>query len=242
MATEEINKYIQKRYDRWLDYASYHCSCAGIGDEAIDVLNEVLLDLLQKDDVKLLGMLNKKSGQYTELDYFILRMIKLNATSNTAPYRHKYKPIPVDENVNFADIELEDTEYDDAYERRQDEILEQMNKVRKILKSSFLEPRMRLIFEWRFLHGFKYVDWPGEESEKQLFDIYYKIIDSIKQELSGISLFSLFPEYEAEEIELSIDEIPESIIKKKRKHIENKESEESNSVHYVQYDLFPEEI
>ena len=41
MASEALNKYIEKRYDRWLDYAKYHCSLAGMTDEAIDVLNEV---------------------------------------------------------------------------------------------------------------------------------------------------------------------------------------------------------
>ena len=42
MASEALNKYIEKRYDRWLDYAKYHCSLAGMTDEAIDVLNEVM--------------------------------------------------------------------------------------------------------------------------------------------------------------------------------------------------------
>lgn len=28
MASEALNKYIKKRYDRWLDYAKYHCSLA----------------------------------------------------------------------------------------------------------------------------------------------------------------------------------------------------------------------
>ena len=48
MASEALNKYIEKRYDRWLDYAKYHCSLAGMADEAIDVLNEVMCMLLQK--------------------------------------------------------------------------------------------------------------------------------------------------------------------------------------------------
>ena len=38
MASEALNKYIKKRYDRWLDYAKYHCSLAGMSSEAIDVL------------------------------------------------------------------------------------------------------------------------------------------------------------------------------------------------------------
>lgn len=188
MATEEVNKYIQKRYDRWLDYASYHCSCAGIGDEAIDVLNEVLLDLLQKDDGKLLGMLNKKSGQYTELDYFILRMIKLNATSNTAPYRHKYKPIPVDENVNYTQLNfIPDEEYEEI--DRPHEILQKTRQVREIFDSLSLSDYARKVFIWRFFCGEMFQDWPGEEKEKELFDVYYKVINLIKEKLTKTTLF-----------------------------------------------------
>ena len=36
MASEALNKYIEKRYDRWLDYAKYHCSLAGMSSEAIE--------------------------------------------------------------------------------------------------------------------------------------------------------------------------------------------------------------
>lgn len=187
MAKEEINKYIQKRYDRWLDYASYHCSCAGIGDEAIDVLNEVLLDLLQKPEVKLIGLLHKRSEQYTELDYFVLRMIKLNATSPTSPYRHRYKPIPVDANVDYSRLDVEDLS-DEEYDRSAD-ILEKTNQVREILFRLNLSEKARKVFEYRFFHGEMFCDWPGSESEKELFDTYYKVISLIKEKLNGKTLF-----------------------------------------------------
>ena len=48
MASEAVNNYITKRYERWLDYSLYHCGRAGISDDATDVLNEVICSLLQK--------------------------------------------------------------------------------------------------------------------------------------------------------------------------------------------------
>ena len=69
--TSEINNYISKRYERWLDYSEYHCTHAGIADEALDVLNEVLCSLLQKNEKFLLSLLHKKSGQFTDLDYYV---------------------------------------------------------------------------------------------------------------------------------------------------------------------------
>ena len=84
-----------------MDYAKYHCSLAGMSSEAIDVLNEVMCMLLQKPLEHLSRLMEAKQGKYTELDWYILQMIKLNVTSDTSPYRHKYKPIPVDENVDW---------------------------------------------------------------------------------------------------------------------------------------------
>lgn len=228
-----------------MDYASYHCSCAGMAGEEVDLLNEVMISLLEKPEEQLLGLYNKKHEQYRELDYFVLRMIKMNATSDTAPYRHKYKRIPVDENVSFADIELEDTEYDDAYERRQDEILEQMNKVRSILRSTFFDPRVQMIFEWRFIQGEKFKDWPGEETEKELFDIYYKVIGAIKSELTGDTLFSLFTSeglIECDSGQSDCNELPKrKITKIKKSTKELIESDEKSAVHYIQGDLFTDE-
>ena len=131
MASEALNKYIEKRYDRWLDYAKYHCSLAGMTDEAIDVLNEVMCMLLQKPLEHLSRLMEAKQGKYTELDFYILQMIKLNVTSDTSPYRHKYKPIPVDENVDWRRLNIID-EPDDSPDRTE-YIRERMQDIRNII-------------------------------------------------------------------------------------------------------------
>ena len=187
MATEEINNYIKKRYERWLDYSNYHCSCAGIEDESIDVLNEVLCDLLQKPKEKLSGLLHKKSGQYTELDYFVLRMIKLNATSPTSPYRHKYKSLPVDVNVDYTHVEIEDVMNEDDYDSP-GYILEKTNQLRELIDAACLSDYAKRVFWWR-MSGELWVDWPGDETEKQLFDMFYKVRDSVREKLNNKSLF-----------------------------------------------------
>ena len=86
MASEAVNNYITKRYERWLDYSLYHCGLAGISDEATDVLNEVICSLLQKQSKLLDKLLDTKKNGYTELDFFVLKMIKLNASSPTSQY------------------------------------------------------------------------------------------------------------------------------------------------------------
>mgnify|MGYP000120361103 CR=1 FL=1 len=77
MASEAVNNYITKRYERWLDYSLYHCGLAGIPDEATDVLNEVICSLLQKKNRLLDKLLETRKNGYTELDFFVLKMIKL---------------------------------------------------------------------------------------------------------------------------------------------------------------------
>lgn len=187
MVTDEVKKYISIRYDRWHDYAAYHCAQAGIGDESVDVLNEVLCSLLQMSPERLTKMHDKVSGKYRELDWYVLRMIKLNATSPTSPYQHRYKPMPVDANVDFARVEIEDEAYED--EDAPGEIVQKTRIVREILSELMINDHAREVFEYRFFLGEIFKDWPGPENEKELFDTYYKVVNLIKEKLNGNTLF-----------------------------------------------------
>ncbi len=68
---EDVRSYITKRYERWLDYSKYHCAMQGMAGEEVDLLNEVMINLLEKSEEKLLELYSKKHKQYRELDYFI---------------------------------------------------------------------------------------------------------------------------------------------------------------------------
>lgn len=186
-AMNEINEYITKRYDRWLDYAEYHCSHAGIPDEANDVLNEVLCSLLTKDPTFIIRLLHSKKNGYTELDFFVLRMIKLNACSPTSPYQSRYKVIPTDENVDYSRIELPD-EDEEQFDRAGD-ILDKVHLVRNILDSINLSPLARRVFQYRFFEGGDFKEWPGKEDMRDLYEIYNKVQSFIRQKIQGESIF-----------------------------------------------------
>lgn len=187
MASEAINKYIEERYDRWLDYSTYHCSQAGMTGEEVDVLNEVLCMLLQKDAVALDGLLSRKKGGYTELDFYILQMIKLNITSDTSPYRHKYKQIPVDDNIDWQRLEIVDKEYQEP--DRNGELLAMYNQVREVLGEIQLSDYARRVFFFRFFEDESFSDWPGGEDKKTLYETYNKVVKVIKDKLSNNTLF-----------------------------------------------------
>lgn len=183
----EIEKYINKRYARWNDYATYHCTQAGMPDECTDVLNEVLVSLLNKNEDDLLKLLNSKKNQYTELDFYVLRMIKFNATSNTAPYRARYKPLPVDRNVDYNQLDIIDevTENDDnsAY------IYDRMTDLRELIDDLYLGPNAMAIFEFKFFQDGDFKEWTGPETLKELYAIYSNIRQLIRRKTSGEIIF-----------------------------------------------------
>lgn len=187
MANEALKKYIEERYKGWLDYAKYQTSLAGIGDEARDVLNEVLAMLLEKPEAKTERMLGSTQGEYTELDSYILRMIKLNATSDTSPYRHKYKSLPVDDNVDWRRLNVID-ESEDEYDNAT-YIGEKIQIVRKILEELHLSEQSIRIFSWKFFAGESFSDWPGPEGKKELYTIYKNVFQAILEHRKGLLLF-----------------------------------------------------
>lgn len=190
MVIQTINKYISERYERWLDYSRYHCTHAAMDNEAIDVLNEVLIMLIEKcktESDRILKLYNSKKGQYRELDFFVLQMIKLNIQSPTSPYRHKYKAIPVDANVDFQRLDLIDEE--DSEQDRAGEILDQVQKVRDVFDNLQLSEKAKRVFSWKFFEGNRFSEWEGLEDKKDLYDIYNGVLELIKNKLNNRELF-----------------------------------------------------
>lgn len=190
MANQIINKYISERYDRWLDYARYHCSHANMDDEAIDVLNEVLAMLIEKcesNESHILKLYDSKKGQYRELDFFVLQMIKLNIQSPTSPYRHKYRPVLSDSNVDISRLDI--IEEEDLEQDRSGEILQKMQQVRSIFDNLQLSEKAKRVFSWKFFEGNSFSEWEGSEDKKDLYDIYNGVLELIKNKLGGRELF-----------------------------------------------------
>ena len=187
MASEAVNNYITKRYERWLDYSLYHCGLAGISDEATDVLNEVIFSLLQKQSKLLDKLLDTKKNGYTELDFFVLKMIKLNASSPTSQYRSRYKPLPVDDNVDYSRLDIEDIPGDSV--DRNAEILDRLHLVRDTFESLELGDLAAQVFEFHFFQDGNFSEWEGPETLKQLYEIYNGVQELIRKKIAGESIF-----------------------------------------------------
>ena len=85
--------YIAFRWSNWLDYARYMARIHGFAGWENDLLNDIICDLLRKPDTKLNEMLDRKTRKTvngaptTELDKFVLAMLRQNAESKVAPFR-----------------------------------------------------------------------------------------------------------------------------------------------------------
>lgn len=179
MISESISNYINKRYPRYSDYSEYHAKLAGIPDESGDILNTVLVSLLQKDPDRMEALLRKKKQGFTELDFFILRMIKLNAYSMTSPYRHSTKAVPRDKNKDPWTMEILDEKESQA--DRSVETLQLWKKARDIFEDLDIPDRDKEIFSWKFFADNSLISWPGPESYPNVCNTFKQVMSIMRE-------------------------------------------------------------
>ena len=173
MVSKKLDQHITNSYQRWTEYVEFQAARANIPDQAGDILNTVLEALLKKERTLIESLLAKKKGPYTELDFFILRMIKLNAHSPTSPYRHTTRTVPTDTNIDPISMDLEDVF--DMTPDRKEEILNQCNHARVILERIDITDREREIFSWKFFGDNSLRSWPGGEPYSTVCSTYNRV-------------------------------------------------------------------
>ena len=179
MVSKEVKNYLSTRYQRFLEYAVYHAGLAHLDQQGGDVLNEVLLSLLGKDPALLHKLYSKKGkGGYREIDFYILRMVKLNCHSITSPYRFKYRGLARDENSGNTESQEDESEEDQYFNESnipepEDEPYEEIDKaqlicqryqlIREVLERLPVPEREKEIFRWKFFHEESWNQWKGKE-------------------------------------------------------------------------------
>ena len=189
---EEVRLYVSKRYQRFLDYAKYHSSLAGLESEANDILNEVMASLFSKDFNYLVRLYTTKRNTYYELDFFILHMIKLNCHSHTSPYQSKYKRIPADPRVNYERLNLID-EQDEEIDKAAI-TLKQFRLVRFVFERLDLTDFERKVFEHGFIMGLTIISLcTGTQSKNVVYATFKCVLTAIHEILYNQGLTSLKP-------------------------------------------------
>jgi predicted DNA-binding transcriptional regulator len=177
---EEIRNYISTRYQRYLDYADYHASLAGLDQQGPDVLHEVIISVLKKDEKMLLGLYNKKKKGLRELDFYILRMLNLNCHSLTSPYRFKYRYPAADGNITPADL---DQQWDEPEAETVDAAqitCDRYDVIREVLSTLYIFTSDEIeIFKWKFFHGNTWRQWEGKHSKEFLQSTYKAVLKAV---------------------------------------------------------------
>lgn len=172
---ENLNNYITNRYDRWLDYAAYHCRRSGLNLEPTEVLNDVLCQLLQRNPVKLERLLNERHDKYSRLDYLVLRVIRISVISPRSHVRYtkgQHCTRTVDWDLSgLSDVPATESEDVDPDSR--------LREIRAAFDALDASPRSKEIFAWRFFEGKSFAQWPGPEPVRRLRRIYSRIFFEI---------------------------------------------------------------
>lgn len=196
MANQIINKYISEAYNRLLDFCKYHCEQQHLYGLEYDLLNCVLTNILsraEKQEVynqKLLDMLAIKKDKWTELDFYILRTIKFNAQSDTAPFKRQYdlyKPAGTYTDVDFQRLDVID-DRDENIEKEKD-LQEKEARFKDACELYGLSDKARAIFRWKFIEGNSLSEYPYESDRKNLYAIYNGVLQLVKDKLEGRLLF-----------------------------------------------------
>lgn len=196
MANQIINTYITEAYGRLLDFSKYHCEQQHLYGLEYDLLNCVLTNILSRGEKqeaynqKLLDMLAIKRDKWTELDFYILRTIKFNAQSDTAPFKRQYdlyKPAGTYADVDFQRLDVID-DRDENIEKEQD-LQEKEKRFKEACEVFGLSEKARAIFRWKFIEGNSLSEYPYEEDRKSLYAIYNGVLQLVKDKLNGYSLF-----------------------------------------------------
>lgn len=88
-----ITAYIAFRYPNWMDYAHHQCRVHKLESWECDLMNDIIADLMSKPESKLADLMSRETRKIvngrptTELDKFVLFMIKQNARSKFASFR-----------------------------------------------------------------------------------------------------------------------------------------------------------
>lgn len=196
MSNQTINKYISEAYDRLLDFSRYHSEQQRLYGLEYDLLNCVLTNILSRAEKqeaynqKLVDMLAIKKDKWTELDFYILRTIKFNAQSDTAPFKRQYglyKPVGTFADVDFQRLDVID-DRDENIEKEKD-LQEKERRFKDACDVYGLSDKARDIFRWKFIEGNSLSEYPYEEDRKTLYAIYNGVLQLVKDKLEGRLLF-----------------------------------------------------
>lgn len=163
----KLAAYINFRYPNWLDFAKHMERMHHFQGWGEDLLNDTLVDLLKKDHDKLLGMMSRETKKIvngrptTELDKFVLKMLKMQAFSPVGPFRKntlgqkiiqrlEKNKVKVRRNMELNGSDYIDENYDEMLPRKLDAM--HAKNINRLANNGFNKPAIQL-YNQHFIRG-----------------------------------------------------------------------------------------
>lgn len=164
----DLNTFITTHYPQWVEYAAYHVRQSRLPIDPTEVVNDVLCTLLERDTAKLKRLMNARNKDGTELDFFVMRIIKISIHSPRSPFRYQrgqHCTDRLEDSIRTIPVLAPEFDQEDAYQQ-----------VKRVLDGLQLSELSKRIFVWRLFEGRPFAEWPGAESQKFLYDTFNRIL------------------------------------------------------------------
>lgn len=177
--TNNLHEYIAHAYGRWVEYAAYHVRQSRLPIDPAEVVNDVLCTLLERNASKLERLMNVRNKDGTELDFFVMRIIKISIYSPRSPFRYQrgqHCTDRLEDSIRTIPVLAPEFDQEDAYQQ-----------VKRTFDELQLSELSKRIFAWRVFEGKPFAEWPGAESQKFLYDTFNRVLLIISAKIRRIN-------------------------------------------------------
>lgn len=174
MGNNSIEHHIRMMYPNWLQQSKRLCANLGKQQEAQDILQEVICDLLQRYPSKIQEWCKKQEINYKALDCMVINILRKNIYSHSAMCFQKYdkKRPPIDRNIDINEIQIADTPEINLLEIAE----AALDKIK-------ISPRQKEIFFHYYFQHKALSEWAGPESHSKLSRTCQRVILLLREEI-----------------------------------------------------------
>lgn len=179
-ATALLRGYVSQAYGNWVEYARLQVRLAGQQIDPSEVVDDVVCSLWGSDLQALERMVRARANGRTELDCYMMRVIKISVISCRSRFRYQ--------RGQAVTSRMEDSHRQLAEPASDFDTLSAYKEVRDVFETLTLSDRARDIFEWRFFEGKPFSEWQGPESQKTLYETFNRIFRDIAARIQAKGL------------------------------------------------------
>lgn len=157
MDSEKLTQVITAHYEEWSKYVSKVATDYQLNDEAMDILNDVLYNVLKRNKDKPIRLQGTGQSEENEIKYYLIRAIKLAIILPSSRYRRHLQNITkmTSHPDNFSSLILTDEEETGT---------DKLEMIYQAVEKLCLSENDQKIFDFCYSGYHVLKQWDGEES------------------------------------------------------------------------------